>query len=98
MVHQWTVFVVFFLVVQVCPLVGMDAIDDLGLDNPVLTSQQQIDQKLMECEGLLAALAQRETLPSRLQRLQALARLYMVFAGPGDRSGRWSGVGTSGVD
>jgi hypothetical protein len=80
--HVFVGLLVF--IVQACPLLGLDATDYLWLDNPVLTSQQQIDQKLMACEDLLAALAQqeqRETLPARLQRLKVLARLYMVFAG-----------------
>jgi len=88
MVFQWSVLLLSVLIVQACPLLGTAAFDDLGLDNPVLTSQQQIDQKLTDCEDLLAALAQqeqRETLSSPQQRLKALARLYVVFAGPGDQ-------------
>jgi len=94
--RQCSVLFVFGLMVQVCPLLGLAAIDDLGLENPVLTSQQEIDQKLKACEDLLMSLAQQaqqETLPSHLQRLRALARLYVVFAGsddktPGVESGR----------
>jgi hypothetical protein len=87
----WSVFLIGFML-QACPLLGMDVVDHLWLDNPVLTSQQEIDQKLGECEELLEALAQqerRETLPSHLQRLKTLARLYMVFAGP---EGKAAGV------
>jgi hypothetical protein len=85
--RQWSVFLIVFIV-QARPLLGMAAFDDLGLDNPVLTSQRQIDQKLTDCEDLLDALAQqeqRETLSSPQQRRKALARLYVVFAGPGDQ-------------
>lgn len=86
---QWSASLAPVLMCLACPLLGMATLDELGLDNPVLVSQAQIDQKLTECQVWLDSLEQEErqaTLSPSQQRARALARLYVIFAGPGDKA------------
>lgn len=93
--HQLSLMLVLVFM-RASPLPALAAVDHLDLDNPVVTSQSEINQKLMACNELLDRLTQQArqgTLSPAQQRLKALAGLYVAFVGshargPGVEPGR----------